>query len=121
MHQFEQSPVVIEVKDRNASPDGLIYSVRGHARPCCRAAVQLNGDAFHAQVARELRAAIRSELTAPPHPCRTPRAPPQGPNVIGGYTDPTTGAIVTVEQHSKLVDAELAKESAAGTHGHAHH
>ena len=28
MHQFEQSPVVIEVKDRNPDPDALVYMVR---------------------------------------------------------------------------------------------
>ena len=31
MHQFEQSPVVIEVKDRNADPDSLVYMVSAAA------------------------------------------------------------------------------------------
>jgi hypothetical protein len=37
LHQFEQSPIVIEVKDRNPSPDDMVYIgpnvVAGYAHP----------------------------------------------------------------------------------------
>jgi heme/copper-type cytochrome/quinol oxidase subunit 1 len=36
LHQFEQSPVVIEVKDRNPDADALIYKVWRTRKSCLR-------------------------------------------------------------------------------------
>ena len=61
MHQFEQSPVCIEVKDRNPDPDALLYT---------------------------------------------------GPNVCGGYPHPTTGKLVTREEHEAMVAMNAERRAA---------
>lgn len=85
MHQFEQSPVVIEVADRNPNADDLIFSVRPGRKPDLTVS---DGTPFSG--------------------CA------QGPNIVGGYTHPTTGKIVTREEHK-------AAQGAAEAEWHATH
>ena len=107
MHQFEQSPVVVEVKDRNPNPDALVHSVsklveRGRRRQ------------QHIFVSREFL--CPHCLLCDTQVLNLSFAVVQGPNVIGGYTDPNTGKSVSVQEHSKLVDASLKHEAAASHH-----
>lgn len=80
MHQFETSPVVIEVQDRNPNSDALIFSVRS-----TRGSPHV------------LTSAYRS------------RPYLQGPNVVGGYTHPTTGKLVSREEHKAAQAASEAE------------
>ena len=71
LHQFTQSPVAIEVMDRNADPDGLVFS---------------------------------------------------GPNIVAGYPHPTSGKVVSMDEHTAAMAKQAAEEKAREAHhGHHHH
>jgi hypothetical protein len=133
LHQFEQSPIVIEVKDRNPSPDDMV-SRRGRLAPTRVAARERDRGGLPTARPRAPAGcgdnAPRAYPSSPPPFSPAPACPPArpltrthalssqvyiGPNVVAGYTHPETGKIVKDQAEHAQVMAQMASVD-AGSH-----
>jgi hypothetical protein len=123
LHQFEQSPVAIEVTDRNADPDALVYSVRGgreEGRERERAGRQSTGNLGLGGGAVHSSRRSHRPLHFSPFPFSRCAAL-QGPNVVGGYVHPISGKTVSQADHKALAEASDKLEATHAKPAAAHH